>query len=184
MVALGPIETWIDWILLEHSVPCFPWGAIIGSRLYWFPLVPERLFTVTYRKIRTGTFFRTLTSHEELPQQFKSQFKSCNKECLSEKSDKFRSTWLAQSLEHMILYLRVMSSGPALGVEPTFKKIKIRIKRCLGASVGWASLISAGVMTSVVGIRRVRLLTESAWDSPPTYVPPSAPPLTTCTLFL
>ena len=35
-----------------------------------------------------------------------------------------RGAWLAQSTEHMTLNLRVMSSSPTLGVEPTKKKKK------------------------------------------------------------
>jgi len=34
------------------------------------------------------------------------------------------STWLAQSVEHVMLDLRVVSLNPTLGVELTYKKIK------------------------------------------------------------
>ena len=37
-----------------------------------------------------------------------------------------RGTWLAQSGEHAILDLRVLSSSPTLGVEITFFKKKVR----------------------------------------------------------
>ena len=34
----------------------------------------------------------------------------------------FRGIWLAQSVEHVILYLGVVNSSPVLGVEITSKK--------------------------------------------------------------
>jgi len=36
-----------------------------------------------------------------------------------------RGTWLAQPVEHVTLYLRVVGSSPMLGVEPTLKKHKL-----------------------------------------------------------
>ena len=44
-------------------------------------------------------------------------------------------TWLAHSVEHVILDLRVVSSSPALGVELTLKKLLNR-GACVFGSVG------------------------------------------------
>lgn len=43
----------------------------------------------------------------------------------------FRGTWLAQSVEHVILDLRPMSSSPTLGQELTLKKPKKQKKKTL-----------------------------------------------------
>ena len=75
-------------------------------------------------------------------------------------------TLLAQLAEHMTLDLRVMSSSPTLGMEPTFKKIRIsQIKESCKKTSGFLSSIKGEWKLSIHSNKRLNKLKidNSSW---------------------